>query len=609
MLSVRMRFGNWAMTVVALMLLSVLQVAFADDFLEPEKAFRIEVRAAEERNVEVRYRIAAGYYMYREQFKFSAEGATLGAPEFPPGKVKFDENFQKNVETYHDEVRIRLPVQQAGASFRLTSIGQGCADAGLCYPPMPAVAEVRLAGFGGDGSAQVLAAGEAAAVVRGNTARATSPPPNEDDSLGRALRGGSFWTVVMVFFGAGVLLSLTPCVLPMLPILSAIIAGADPGTLKRWQGVMLAGSYSLGMALVYTALGIAAGLAGEGLAAALQTPAVLGGFALLLVLLSLSMFEVYELRLPAAVNERLARVSQRIRGGHVAGVFLMGGLSALIVSPCVAAPLAGALVYLSRTHDVLLGGTALFALAVGMSVPLLLVGTSAGAWLPKSGPWMDGVKQFFGLLLLGVAAWMLQPVLPSALTLAIWGALFALSAVLLRPLSYHHGGRFTFFVALRRLAGWLAAMIALLEFVGAASGGADPLQPLAHWVSPRGVQASTLQFRPVKNAVELDAVLRSSPGRPVMLDFYADWCVSCKEMERFTYADPEVLRRLSGALLLKADVTRNAAEDRELLKRFELFGPPGIIFFNAQGQELRQLRVIGFQDAKRFAGTLSAVGL
>ncbi|MFZ5544819.1 MAG: protein-disulfide reductase DsbD [Pseudomonadota bacterium] len=602
-----------------LALLAAWRPALADEFLEPEKAFRIAVRAADERSVEVSFRIAPDYYMYREQFKFSAEGATLGAPVLPPGKVKYDENFQKNVETYRDEVRIQVPVQQAGASFRLTAVGQGCADAGLCYPPMPSVAEVRLTGFGGDGGVRLLATGEAAAnpgaaLSAEDAAQATAAAPlpapapdSEDGALDSALRSGGFWTVVAVFFGAGLLLSLTPCVLPMLPILSSIIAGADCSAMRRWRALLLAGSYSLGMALVYTVFGIAAGLAGEGLAAALQTPLVLGGFALLLVLLSLSMFGVYELRMPAALTGRLAHASHRLQGGRLAGVFMMGGLSALIVSPCVAAPLAGALVYLSQTRDVMLGGTALFALAAGMSVPLLLVGASAGALLPKAGPWMEGVKQFFGLLLLAVAVWMVQPVLPVALTLAAWGTLLALGAALLRPLARHHG-RFTIKVALRRMAGLMMAAFALMEFIGAASGGSDPLQPLAHFAADRGAPVSPVQFQPVRSVSELDAVVRAA-GRPVMLDFYADWCVSCKEMERFTYTDAEVQRRLAGVLLLKADVTRNTAEDRELLRRFKLFGPPGIIFFDAQGRELRHLRVIGFQNAERFARTLAAAGL
>jgi thiol:disulfide interchange protein DsbD len=589
-----------------LLLLAWGRFAAAADFLDPEKAFQVAVRPLDARSVEVSWRIAPGYYMYREQFRFRAEGASLGAPVLPAGHVKFDQTFQKNVETYRDEVKVRVPVEQAGARFRLTAIGQGCADAGLCYPPMPSIVEVRLAGFGGDGSAQVLATGEAAESFK---AAAPAAPASEGNAIDRALHGGGFWSVLAVFFGAGVLLSLTPCVLPMLPILSSIICGTGTARSKRSRGLLLASAYSLGMALVYTAFGIAAGLAGEGLAAALQTPAVLGAFAFLLVLLSMSMFGVYELRLPQGLTHRLAQASNRFEGGRLVGVFVMGGLSALIVSPCVAAPLAGALVYLSQTRDVLLGGAALFALAAGMSVPLLLVGASAGALLPKAGPWMDGVKQFFGLLLLAVAVWMVQPVLPASLVLAAWGVLLALAAALLRPFSrHHHRARFTIGVAVRRLAGVLAAVFALLEFVGAASGGMNPLQPLAHLAPGGAVAASTLRFQPVHSVTELDAALQSA-GRPVMLDFYADWCVSCKEMERFTYTDAEVQRRLAGALLLKADVTGNTSDDRALLKRFGLFGPPGTIFFDAQGRELRDVRVIGFEDAQAFGRTLQRAGL
>jgi thiol:disulfide interchange protein DsbD len=358
----------------------------------------------------------------------------------------------------------------------------------------------------------------------------------------------------------------------MLPILSSIIVGQKQVPVTRARGLALAGSYALGMAIVYTLFGIAAGLAGEGLAAALQTPLVLSGFALMLVVLALSMFGVYELQLPSALTERLAGASQRLKGGNVAGVFAMGGLSALIVSPCVAAPLAGALVYLSHTRDVWLGGAALFALAMGMSVPLLLVGASAGALLPKAGPWMEGVKRFFGLLLLAVAMWLVQPVLPAAAVLLGWGVLLALSAALLWPRA--DARRHAATAVFRGAAAGVLAVLAVLQLVGAAIGGRDPLQPLAGvWGAPQAAAAAPLDFRPIHSVAELDAALAAAKG-PVMLDFYADWCVSCKEMERFT-----------------------------------LFGPPATLFFAAQGGELRELRLVGFQDAARFGRTLEQAGL
>jgi thioredoxin:protein disulfide reductase len=598
---------------VALLIAGGQAARAADEFLEPELAFKLAARAVDDRTVEVTMTAVPGYYLYREQFKFEAVGATLGAPVMPQGKVKFDETFQKNVETYRDAVRIAIPVQQAPARFQLLVTSQGCADAGLCYPPLQRGVEVGLKGFGGDGTVRVMASTEAtqssSSVTTTPDARtAVAPSAAGNDTLDSALRDGKFWPVVGVFLVAGVLLSLTPCVLPMLPILSSIIVGQG-ASVSRGRGFALAVSYSLGMALVYTALGIAAGLAGAGLAAALQNPWVLGAFALGLVALAMSMFGAYELQLPAAFNGRMASASQRLPAGRFIPVFVMGGLSALIVSPCVAAPLAGALVYLSQTGNVVLGGSALFSLAAGMSVPLLLVGGSAGALLPRAGAWMNEVKRLFGLLLLGVALWTVQSVLPAALTLALWGALLISAAVMLvsQTHGHQHGGWSR--SLWRRCAAAVLAVIGMLQIAGAASGGNDPLQPLSHLTRrAEGGPAAALPFGPLRNVAELDAALRTA-GRPVMLDFYADWCVSCKEMERYTFSDPQVQRRLSGALLLKADVTANNADDRALLKRFGLFGPPGTIFFDASGREFANARIVGFQNSEQFLKTLQAAGL
>ena len=602
----------WLQWLAAVLLFAGLQIAHADeDFLDPEVAFKLAARAVDERTVEVSYTVAPGYYLYREQFRFAANGATLGAPTLPAGKTKFDETFQKTLEVYRDVVRIAIPVTQASGQFQLMVTNQGCADKGLCYPPQQRGVEVKLTGFGGDGSVRVMSANENLAAVSAGATNASAdavaaPSYAADDTvIDGALRSGKLWTVAGVFLVAGLLLSLTPCVLPMLPILSSIIVG-QRAPISRGRGFALALSYSLGVALVYTALGVAAGLAGEGLAAALQKPWVLAAFAAGLVALSLSMFGVYELQLPSTFTSRLSRASQGLPGGRFAGVFAMGGVSALIVSPCVTAPLAGALVYISQTRDVALGGTALFALAAGMSVPLLLVGASAGALLPRAGGWMDEVKRCFGILLLGVALWTVQSVLPAPLALALWGALALGAAVMLA--SHQHGQRTGLSQSLLRRA--IAAVLAacgLLQLVGAASGGSNPLQPLAHL---RGGPEAALgpAFKTVRSVAELDNALRSA-GRPVMLDFYADWCVSCKEMERFTFVDPAVRQKLSGALLLKADVTANNADDRELLKRFRLFGPPGTIFFDASGREIPAARNAGFQDSTRFLQTLATAGL
>ena len=606
----------WLHLLAVVLLFAGLRVAHAaEDFLDPEVAFKLAARAVDERTVEVSYSVAPGYYLYREQFKFAANGATLGEPVLPAGKTKFDETFQKTVETYRDAVRIAIPVTQAAGRFQLTVTNQGCADKGLCYPPQQRAIEVDLAGFGGGGSARVMASSETGVASPGGAAAAaTTVPPGSSTyaadapGIDLALRSGELWTVVGVFFAAGLLLSLTPCVLPLLPILSSIIVGHD-AAVSRQRGFALALSYSLGMALVYTAFGVAAGLAGEGLAAVLQQPWVLVLFAAGLMALSLSMFGVYELQLPSVLTGRLSNVAQRLPGGRFAAVFAVGGLSALIVSPCVAAPLAGALVYLSQTRDVWLGGTALFSLAAGMSVPLLLMGASAGALLPRAGPWMDEIKRFFGILLLGVALWTVQSVLPAALGLALWGALAIGAAVMLVSNGGGRSSRAAHGLVLRRSIAAVLVACGLLQLTGAASGGSDPLQPLVHL---RGAGPSAVALKPafaaVRTVAELDHALLTA-GRPVMLDFYADWCVSCKEMERFTFTDPVVQTRLAGALLLKADVTANNENDRALLKRFNLFGPPGTIFFDRQGRELPAARIVGYQDAARFLQTLHTAGL
>jgi thiol:disulfide interchange protein DsbD len=612
------RLPSLALLLVPLLGSGAAALAADDEFLEPEKAFQFSARAADDRTLEVIYQIAPGYYLYREQFKFSAQGASLGSAEVPAGKIKFDETFQKNVETHRGEIRIRLPVTQAAGLFELNVVSQGCADAGLCYPPMTSTARASLVGFGGDGLVKVQLAQPTAslspvtAALVPAAARVNTTSWVDGAAVERVLKSGRFWLVIGGFFVFGLLLSLTPCVLPMLPIVSSIIAGGG-GTPARSRSLLLATSYSLGMAAVYTALGIAAGLAGEGLAAALQKPWVLAAFALLLATLSLSMFDLYELRLPAAWTHAMGNTSNRLPAGRLAGVFVMGGVSALIVSPCVTAPLAGALVFIGQSRDVVLGGAALFAQAAGMSVPLLLIGASAGAWLPRGGAWMVGIKRLFGLMLLAVAIWVVQPVLPNAAALALWGALLLLTGLLLRPFAKRvsASGAAMRNGLLRSALGLVAIAIGIVQWVGAATGANDPLQPLARlsWLKPdTAATVAAPQFRVVRTIGELDALLRQT-DRPVMLDFYADWCVSCKEMERFTFTDPAVAAMMSNALLLKADVTANNAGDKALLKRFNLFGPPGTIFFDTQGRELAGLRVIGFQDAGVFRRTLVSAGL
>jgi thiol:disulfide interchange protein DsbD len=571
--------------------------ASGQDLLEPEQAFKLAARALDATTVEVRFDIAEGYYLYRDKFKFAAEPAVgFGTPGYPPGKMKKDDIFG-DVETYRKNVAIRLPVAAAnGASeFKLTVTSQGCADIGICYPPTPQSARIVLAGLSPAAStADPLEAPAAAGTTAGGG--------DESSQLAGLMKSASFWVILTTFFGAGLLLALTPCVFPMIPILSGIIVGHGHA-ISKTHAFMLSLVYVFGMAVTYAAAGVAAGLSGTLLSAALQNPWVLGSFAAVFVVLSLSMFGFYELQMPAFMQSRLSDASNRQRGGSVAGVAVMGVLSAIIVGPCVAAPLAGALLYIAQTGDAMLGGTALFVMALGMGVPLLAVGVSARTFLPKAGPWMEAVKKFFGVMMLAVAIYLVSPVIPPLAAMLAWAALLILSAIYLHaldPLPPHAHGWQRFWKGI----GVVALLTGSALLIGALAGSRDPLQPLAIL---RGAvaapEAAKLPFQRVASVQELDAKLAAA-DRPVMLDFYADWCVSCKEMEAFTFSDPQVAARMQRMLLLKADVTANSAEDKALLKRFGLFGPPGIIFFDGGGKEIAGLRVVGYQPAERFGTVL-----
>jgi thiol:disulfide interchange protein DsbD len=528
----------------ALLFLLALHGGFAhavsqSDLLEPEKAFRMTTRALDDRTLEVNFVIAPGYYMYRERFQFDVDpgfGAAfkLGKPEFPAGLRKKDEFFGE-VETYRKQVSIRVPMEkpaEGGDTVRLLVTSQGCADVGVCYVPMQTKASVKVGAAGIAGTVASVTPSFAAApdsVPQSNRPSRLLASASDFDIV-TLFESGSFWLVIASFLGFGLLLAFTPCMLPMVPILSGIIAG-EGRDLNKLRALILSVAYVLGMAVTYAIAGVAAAYSGTLIAAALQNPGVLSTFALVFVWLALSMFGFHELQLPAFVHDRLSSTHQSLRGGHVASVAGMGVLSAIIVSPCVAAPLAGALLYIGQTRDVMLGGGALFAMALGMGLPLVVVGVSEGAFLPKSGPWMEGVKKFFGVLLLAVAVWIVWPVVTPLFT----------------P------------------------------------------KPAAHG----------LAFQRVDSLAQLDEKLRS-PGKPVLLDFYADWCVTCKEMEALTFTDERVKAKMQGMLLLQADVTANTDEHKALLKRFSLFGPPGIVFFDAGGAEIRGLRVIGYQKAGNF---------
>ena len=583
---------------IALLLVSAPAVrAASDELLEPDKAFRFSAQALDSGTAEIRFRIADGYYLYRDRFRFAAEPAsvTLGSPRFPEGEIHEDKFFGKQV-TYRREVRILLPLASPGAGrVKLSVTSQGCADIGVCYVPQVQSAELRLASLGGPRTSIFQKDGPLA-----STPSAPKGAAKDDLHFAGVLESGRLWVVVLVFFAAGLVLTFTPCVLPMIPILSGIIIGEGRKVTRRRAG-LISLAYVLGMAVTYTAIGVAAAYSGSLLSSALQNAWVLGVFAAIFVLLALSMFGLYELQLPSGWHSRLAETSNRLGGGHWGAIVLMGALSAAIVSPCVVAPLAGAVLYIGQTRDTVLGGMALFSMAVGMGVPLVLVGVSEGVLLPKAGHWMRAVKHFFGVLLLGVAIWIISPVIATLVQMFLWAALLVGSGVFLRALE-PLAREASVWDRLGKAVGLLALLAGAAQAVGALSGARDPLQPLAGFFSD--APESSLPFETVKTVADLDARLHSAAGKVVMLDFYADWCVSCKEMERFTFGDPQVKARLGRMLLLRADVTATTPDDKALLKRFRLIGPPGIVFFDAGGREIGGLRVIGYQPPDKFMRSL-----
>jgi len=560
-----------------------------DAILSPDQAFKLSIIAKDAQTLEANFTIAPGHYLYHDRIKFqisapnSGNVSTVGLPK---GELKQDPTFGQT-EVYRHDLTATIKLANAQSPVTLLATYQGCSEKGLCYAPIKKTLTVDLP----------------------NLDIATTPATatTSDGEAASLLKSGKLWLIITGFFGLGLLLSLTPCVLPMIPILSSIIVGGKHfGQLHTFY---LSLAYTLGIALSYTLAGIAAAFSGQLISNTLQNPWALGFGAFVFVLLALSMLGFYELQLPSALESCMANLANRIKGGRFLNVFIMGALSALIISPCVAAPLAGALLYISKTHDVILGGVALFALSVGMGVPLLLIGVSAGTLLPKPGPWMNAVRDFFGVVMLGMAIWLISPVISVSLQMMLWAALLIVPAIYMHaldslPANTHQWVKFWKGVAIIML------VLGIALLVGAASGAKSPLQPLAGLrASNHSAPPTSLPFQRVKNLSELKSRIKAAAGKTVMLDFYADWCVACKEFEQFTFSDPRVQKSLANVVLLQVDVTQNSADDIALLNRFSLFGPPGIIFFNGSGEEISQAKVIGYQDADKFLTTLNKLGL
>ncbi|GAB4182780.1 MAG: protein-disulfide reductase DsbD [Wenzhouxiangellaceae bacterium] len=572
-----------------------------DDALPPEQAFIVEAIALDPGQILARLTPAPGYYIYRDKLSFTINDDAVGIAqvELPPGTAHFDEHFGE-VSIYLDQVEVPLMLaRKPGPATPLTLQVdlQGCKEQGICYPPMQRQIEVELP-----------AAEQATGATAGstdNTGSAAADAVTEQDRLAAVLADSPLQAMLLFFF-AGILLAFTPCVFPMVPILSGLIAGEGDQITTR-KAFVLSLVYVLAMALTYAAVGVIAANFGKNLQALFQNPLVLWSFALLFVLLALSMFGFYNLQLPASLQARLTRMSNQQQGGTLIGAAIMGLLSALVVGPCVAPALMAALIYIGQTGDSVLGGLALFAMALGMGVPLMIFGTSAGQLLPRAGAWMEGVKAFFGVGLLALALWMLERILSGQIIMLLWGLLLIGSGVYLGALEHIPEGSSGW----RRL--WKSLGIAVLffgalELVGYAAGGDDWTRPLHSLRGSGGGAAETAteaHFERVKTVADLQSELKR--GQPVMLDYYADWCVECKRMEKYTFPEPVVSQRLARLRLLQADVTAVDDADEALLAEFGLIGPPAILFFDGQGRELSHLRMVGYMDAEDFAAHLDRV--
>jgi thiol:disulfide interchange protein DsbD len=562
----------------------------ANEILEPDKAFTFNYEVVDGKTVIARWDIADGYYLYRDRFKFDIKesNVTLGNIVFPEGKKKHDEYFGE-MEVYFNKVDATLSLQRkntAPEKITLTVGYQGCKENSICYAPMSKTVELSLP------SANQTSA----------TTTYTSIVISEQDSIARTLSEDNLFIVLLTFFSFGLLLAFTPCVFPMIPILSSIIVGQGE-TLSTRRAFILSLTYVLAMAFTYTFAGIIAGWSGHNLQAAFQEPWLLISFSAVFVLLALSMFGFYELQLPAALQTKLNEMSNRQQGGSIFGVAIMGFLSALIVGPCVAPPLAGALIYISQTRDAMLGGLALFAMSMGMGAPLIAIGTSAGKWLPKAGAWMDMVKAVFGVMLLGLAIWILERILSPGISMALWAILFIVTSVYMGTLQALPSTA----SSLQKLGkglGIILLIYGVMLLIGSATGARDmfhPLQRISFGETSQQKMAH-VEFKKIKGLDEFKTEIENATaqGKPVMIDFYADWCVDCVKLERTTFANPEVVSYLERAVVLQSDVTPNDDRDKELMKHLGIIGPPAILFFSADGVELKQYRLVGYSSPDKF---------
>ncbi|MDP3531490.1 protein-disulfide reductase DsbD [Methylicorpusculum sp.] len=581
----------------------IKQRFFQDELLPPDEAFPFFATVAAPDRLELTWQIADGYYLYREKFQLEiidTEGVKLGVFELPHGKPKFDEAFGE-VETLYGELKLSIPLIRSSAAaqvIKLKAKFQGCADRGVCYPPMEKIAELNL-------PALTVTSVPAEAAKPGNT------PLSEQDSIVSAMQQDSFWLTLASFLGFGLLLAFTPCIFPMIPILSGIIVGQGHAISTK-RAFLLSLSYVVASAATYTLFGVLAALFGSNLQATFQQPWIVGTFSAVFILLALSMFGFYQLELPKSLQAKIHDSSNQHRDGSLWGAAIMGSLSSLIVGPCVAAPLAGALIYIGQTGDAVLGGSALFAMGFGMGIPLLLVGASAGKLLPKAGRWLNSTKAVFGVIMLAMALWMLERIIAPSVAMFFWAILMIIPAIYLNaidPLPENAGG----WQKLWKGTGVVMLIYGVLLLIGLSAGNHNPLKPLENLNIAQANAATPAaqknMFQRIGSLQELEHQIdqANANNQVVMLDFYADWCISCKEMENYTFTDTAVRAQLSRFVLLQADVTQNSGADQALLKKFNLIGPPAILFFGPGQQEKTNHRIIGYQDAETFLKSLRQV--
>ncbi|MCT7648343.1 protein-disulfide reductase DsbD [Aliarcobacter butzleri] len=541
--------------------------------LEPEEAFKVKFIKNED-SLNIKFELGKDIYLYHDKLQINIlkpQKIEITKELNIPNPVNYEEFI-----VHFDDLNLTIPYNLLKSKvdskeFEIELKFQGCSKAGLCYAPMS--------------QKQIL-------VLNTNIQDEVSTNINETDSIANSLKDKNLLLVLLTFFGFGLLLSLTPCVFPMIPILSSIIVGASKNeTMTASRGFFLSLVYVLSMSIAYTIAGVIAGIFGANLQVALQNPYVLVIFALIFVALAFSMFGYFEIRLPQAIQNRVNKTTDGKEKQGVVGIAVMGFLSALIVGPCVAPPLAGALVYIGQTGDAILGGLALFVMSLGMGVPLLLIGLGAGKFMPKPGGWMESITKIFGIVMLGVAIWLLDRVLNANIIMYLWALLLLGSAIYLKI--YQH--------ILAQLITVVIFILGVVLFVGAISGATNPLNPLEKFTSSKMTQVSDekLIFKKVKNIQELELAIKNS-NKPVMLDFWASWCVSCKELEEITFQDEQVINKLQEFTLLKADVTENNDEDKALQKKFGVVGPPALIFWDKDKNEIQASRIIGYKNPKDF---------